>query len=50
MSLIKTDNYHGMYDLTEHLVTVHGVKKLIYINGFEGNVENSIRKQAVIDA
>lgn len=50
MSLIKTDNYHGMYDLTEHLVTVHGVKKLIYINGFEGNVENAIRKQAVIDA
>lgn len=46
---IGTDNYSGMSDLVEHLVSEHNVKKIVYISGIEGNQENAIRKQAVED-
>lgn len=49
MSCIKTENYKGFHELAEHLVEVHNVKKIIYVNGVNGNVENSIRKQALLD-
>ena len=49
MSCIKTENYKGIRDLATHLVEHHNAKKIIYVNGIEGNVENGIRRQALID-
>lgn len=49
MSCIKTENYNGMKSLAEHLVEYHNVKKILYVNGVDGNVENETRKQAVVD-
>ncbi len=49
MSCIKTENYKGVYDLTVHLVEHHKAKKFMFVNGIAGNVENAIRRQALID-
>ena len=49
MSCIKTGNYKGIKDLATHLVEHHNAKKIIFVNGIEGNIENSIRRQALID-
>ncbi len=49
MSCIKTENYNGVRDLATHLVEHHNAKKIIYVNGIEGNVENQTRRQALID-
>ena len=49
MSCIKTENYKGVKELATHLVEVHNCKKIIYVNGIEGNVENQIRRQALVD-
>ncbi len=49
MPFIGTDNYGGMRDLTEHLVTEHNVKKVVYISGIEGNKECAVRRKAVED-
>ena len=49
MSCIKSENYNGVRDLAIHLVEHHKAKKIIYVNGIEGNVENSTRRQALID-
>lgn len=49
MSCIKTENYKGMRALAEHLVVEHNVRKILYFNGVKGNVENNIRRKAVLD-
>ena len=49
MSCIKTENYNGVRELAQHLVEHHKAKKILYVNGIEGNVENSIRRQALVD-
>lgn len=49
MSCIKTENYQGVHDLATHLVEHHNAKKIIFVNGIEGNVENNIRRQALLD-
>jgi len=49
MSCIKTENYKGVKDLAIHLVEHHNAKKIIYVNGVSGNVENSTRRQALLD-
>ena len=49
MSCIKTENYQGIRELALHLVEHHNAKKIIFVNGIEGNVENGIRRQALID-
>ena len=49
MSCIKSENYKGVCELTQHLIHHHNAKKIIYVNGIEGNVENAVRRQAVID-
>ena len=49
MSCIKSENYNGVKDLATHLVEHHNAKKIIFVNGIEGNIENSIRRQALID-
>ena len=49
MSCIKTENYKGVYDLAKHLVEEHNAKKILYVNGVKENVENTIRRQALVD-
>ncbi len=49
MSCIKTENYQGIKALATHLVEHHNAKKIIFVNGIEGNAENGIRRQALID-
>ena len=49
MSCIKTENYKGIHDLGVHLVEHHNAKKIIFVNGIDGNVENTIRRQALVD-
>ena len=49
MSCIKTENYNGVRDLAIHLVEHHNAKKIIFVNGVEGNVENQTRRQALVD-
>lgn len=49
MSCIKTENYKGVRELAVHLVEKHNCKRILYVNGVKGNVENAIRRQALID-
>ena len=49
MSCIKSENCRGVRELALHLVEKHNAKKIIYVNGVAGNVENSIRRQALTD-
>ena len=49
MPCIKTENYKGVRELARHLIEHHDAKKIIYVNGVAGNVENSERRQALID-
>ncbi len=49
MSCIKSENYKGVKELALHLVGHHNAKRIVYVNGIEGNVENNIRRQALID-
>ena len=49
MSCIKTENYKGVHDLAVHLVEHHKAKKFMFVNGIADNVENAIRRQALID-
>lgn len=47
------DNYTGMYDAVNHLITAHGCNKIAYISGTRGVYESEERlkayKQALID-
>ena len=47
---ITSENYKGMHDLVEHLVKKHNTRKIIYMRGIEGNVEDAVRQQAVREA
>lgn len=49
MSCIKSENYQGVRELAIHMIEHHNAKKFIYVNGIEGNVENNIRRQALLD-
>lgn len=49
MSCIKSENYQGVRELALHMIEHHNAKKFIYVNGIEGNVENNIRRQALLD-
>ena len=49
MSCVKSENYKGVRELAVHLIEHHHAKKFIYVNGIEGNVENRIRRQALLD-
>ena len=49
MSCIKTENYKGVRDLAIHLIEHHNAKKIIYLNGVAGNVENETRRRALLD-
>ena len=50
MAYVGTDNYAGMHELATHLIEEHGVKKIAFMGGIEGNEESGIRQKAVEDA
>lgn len=45
---IRTENINGMIELTEHLITVHGVKDIFWVGGPSDNSESNDRFNAVI--
>ena len=47
---IISDNYFGMYELTEHMIQVHHVKQILFIGGPKEHQESNIRLKAVLDA
>lgn len=46
---IGIDNYQMFYQMTEHMITVHGCRKLNYLGGPEANEENQKRYTAFRD-
>lgn len=50
MAFVGTENYAGVYELANHLIEKHGVKRVVYIKGIEGHPECAIRRQALEDA
>lgn len=46
---VIADNYKGMYELVEHLVTVHGKRKIYYLGGSRKNGDARKREQAFLD-
>lgn len=47
---IISDNRQGMYDVIEHLVTVHGCKKILFMQGPRRNTDAIERFQGYLDA
>lgn len=47
---IITDNYSGMYSLSEHIIKKHRAKEIVCIAGPEGNAESDLRLKALKDA
>ncbi len=50
LPMVGTDNYRGIYDLTNHLIEEHGVRKVVFVEGNEGNTECAERRRALEDA
>ncbi|MDD3254066.1 MAG: GGDEF domain-containing protein [Lachnospiraceae bacterium] len=48
-SSIISDNYHGMFQLVEHLVTDHGYRDFTYLSGPADNTDAIERKRAFLD-
>ncbi|WP_026836029.1 diguanylate cyclase [Eubacterium xylanophilum] len=46
-AFIGTNNTQGMRELATHLVEEHGVKKVVYVAGYEGNVECEERRRTL---
>ncbi len=46
---IFTDNYAGMRELVEHLVSEHNVKEILFIGGPEDHADSAERLRAVLD-
>lgn len=47
---IHTDNYSGMYELAEHMLTKHEAKEILLIGGPKEHQESNDRIRAVVDA
>lgn len=48
-SYMIADNYQGMFACVNHLIEVHGKKKIIYLSGPVGNRDSEEREQAYRD-
>lgn len=48
-SSVTTDNYAGMYELVEHLITEHHCKNLVMVSGPKGQSDADERRYAFID-
>ncbi|MCR5001609.1 MAG: GGDEF domain-containing protein [Lachnospiraceae bacterium] len=44
---VNIDNYSAMKSMCDHLIEMHGVKRLLYIAGTEDNEDSNIRLEAV---
>ncbi len=49
VNCIRTENTNGMRELTEHLITVHGVKDVFWISGPLDNDDSNERYKAIAD-
>lgn len=49
MSYFGVDDTKGMSELTEHLITEHNVKDILFIGGIEGHEGSKVRLEAVIN-
>ena len=45
-SAIISDNYNGMYEIVDHLISVHNIKKLVMLGGPKSNTDAQEREQA----
>ncbi|MBN2002500.1 MAG: response regulator [Anaerolineae bacterium] len=50
VSNVLVDNYQGMHDVVEHLVAVHGRKRIAFLHGPEANPEAQDRYRGYVDA
>lgn len=46
---VTVDNYHGMYEVIDHLITVHNRRQIAFIRGQAGHQEAMDRYQAYLD-
>lgn len=46
---IISDNYQGICEIMEHLICEHHCKKILFMEGPEGNLDAQERKQAYLD-
>ncbi len=49
-SFLISDNYGSMYTIVDHLLTVHGYKKILYLSGPKNNTDSNEREKAYLDA
>ena len=49
INCIRTESVHGMKELMEHMITVHGVKDIFWISGPKGNEESDERYRAIVE-
>lgn len=49
ISCFECNNYNGMYELAEHLVSHHGVQDVLYVGGPVDNQESLLRQKALTD-
>lgn len=47
---VGSDNYVGAKDLCDHLITVHGARKFLFIAGSRENMDSNTRMQTLKDA
>jgi DNA-binding LacI/PurR family transcriptional regulator/anti-anti-sigma regulatory factor len=47
---LTVENYAGMYEAVAHLIEVHGLERIAFIRGPEGNQEAEERYSAYVDA
>lgn len=46
---VETNGYTAMYELIEHLITVHGCRRMVFIKGADSSQEAQQRLQAYMD-
>jgi len=50
VSNVLVDNYQGMHDVVDHLIAVHGRKRIAFLHGPEANPEAQDRYRGYVDA
>ena len=45
-SFIISDNFASMYEIMEHLIRVHGYRKILYLSGPKNNTDSNERERA----
>ena len=46
---VRTDSYTAMHELVEHYVVKHGMRRIHFVKGVEGNEDAEARYQAYVD-